>query len=59
MNQLVNLAVEYRFQLGGILVFLVIVAWIYRPSARKRYEADGNIPFYGDKKDDKKRQGGR
>ncbi len=58
MNQLVNMLAEYGLYLGIPLVFLVVVAWIYRPSAKKRYRADGNIPFYGDKKDDKTRQGG-
>ena len=33
------------------IAFLVLVAWIFRPGARKRYEADGEIPFKG--KDDK------
>ena len=27
------------------LAFIAIVVWVYRPSARRRYEADGNIPF--------------
>lgn len=31
--------------LVSLLAFLAIVAWVYRPSARKRYEANGNIPF--------------
>ena len=51
MDQLVDLFAKYG-------LFLGIVIWIYRPSARKRYEADGNLPFYGDRKADKTRQGG-
>ena len=58
MDQLVDLFAKYGLFLGIPLVFLGIVIWIYRPSARKRYEADGNLPFYGDKKADKTRQGG-
>jgi cbb3-type cytochrome oxidase subunit 3 len=50
MSHLVNFLAEYGLYLGIPLVFLLIVAWIYRPSAKKRYEADGNLPFYGDKK---------
>jgi cbb3-type cytochrome oxidase subunit 3 len=59
MNPLVNSVVEYGLYLLIPLAFLAVVAWIYRPSAKKRYQADGNIPFYGDKKDDPTRQGGR
>jgi cbb3-type cytochrome oxidase subunit 3 len=38
---------EYWHYFGIPLLFLAIVAWIYRPTAKKRYEADGNIPFVG------------
>lgn len=31
--------------LGLPLLFLAIVAWIYRPGAGRRYRADGRIPF--------------
>jgi cbb3-type cytochrome oxidase subunit 3 len=58
MDHLINLLVEYGLYLGIPLTFLVVVAWIYRPNAKKLYQADGNIPFYGDKKADKTRQGG-
>ncbi len=27
------------------LAFVVLVLWIFRPSARKRYEDDAEIPF--------------
>ena len=57
MDQLVDLFAKYGLFLGIPLVFLGIVIWIYRPSAKKRYQADGNLPFYGDKKDDKTRPG--
>ena len=58
MNQLANFFAEYGLYLGIPLIFLALVAWIYRPSAKKRYQADGNIPFYGDKKEHQSRQGG-
>lgn len=48
MNEVVGLVAEYWLYWGVPLVFLAIVAWIYRPSAKKRYKADGNIPFRGD-----------
>lgn len=50
MSPLVNFLAEYSLYLGIPLVFLLIVAWIFRPGAKKRYEADGNLPFYGDEK---------
>ena len=50
MSQLVNFLAEYGPYLGIPLVFLLIVAWIFRPGAKKRYEADGNLPFYEDEK---------
>lgn len=40
---------EYWLYFGIPLVFLAIVAWVYRPAAKKRHEADGNIPFLGEK----------
>lgn len=33
------------------LVFIAIVAWIYRPGAKRRYTADGEIPFDEDPSD--------
>jgi cbb3-type cytochrome oxidase subunit 3 len=57
MGHFVKLLAEYGFYLGVPLAFLAIVVWIYRPSAKKRYQTDGNIPFPGDKDDDKTRQG--
>ena len=59
MDQLTHLFAQYGVFFGLPLLFLLIVAWIYRPGAKKRYQADGNLPFYGDKKADKARPGGR
>jgi len=58
MNQYLNLFAEYALFLGIPLAFLLVVAWIYRTSAKKRYQDDGDIPFHGDKKADKTRPGG-
>jgi cbb3-type cytochrome oxidase subunit 3 len=53
MTQIAIMIGEYWLYLGIPLVFLAIAAWVYRPNAKKRYEADGNIPFEGDKNDGK------
>jgi cbb3-type cytochrome oxidase subunit 3 len=57
MSQLANMLSEYGLYVGIPLTFLAVVAWIYRPSAKKGYQKDGDIPFYGDKKDDKTQRG--
>jgi cbb3-type cytochrome oxidase subunit 3 len=53
MSQLANMLAEYGLYLGIPLAFLVVVAWIYRPSAKKSYQDDGDMPFHGDKDNDK------
>lgn len=53
MTQIVNMIGEYWRYLGIPLIFLAVVAWIYRPSAKKNYEADGNIPFVGERNNGK------
>jgi cbb3-type cytochrome oxidase subunit 3 len=58
MDQFVSLLAQYGLYLGIPLVFLAVVAWIYRPSAKDRYQANGNILFYGDEEDANKRRGG-
>jgi len=58
MNQFINLFAEYGLFLGIPLAFLLLVAWIYRSSAKKRYQADGNIPFHGNEKGGKTPQSG-
>jgi cbb3-type cytochrome oxidase subunit 3 len=45
MTWLANLITEYGFFVGVPLTLVVIVAWIYRPGAKRRYRADGAIPF--------------
>jgi cbb3-type cytochrome oxidase subunit 3 len=42
---------EWLYQHGWWLfgipaVFLLIVLWVFRPGAKKRYQKDGEIPFH-------------
>ena len=57
MTQIFSLLMEYGYYVGIALALVAAIVWIYRPSAKKRYEADGNIPFREDKKDGKTRSG--
>ena len=36
---------QYGWFIGVPLLFLIVVAYVFRPSARKRYQRDGEIPF--------------
>ncbi len=45
MNTIFEFLRDYGLYLLIPLVFIAIVAWIYRPGAKRRYVADGNIPF--------------
>jgi cbb3-type cytochrome oxidase subunit 3 len=49
MTDLLNLAGEYGLYIAIPLAFLALVAWIYRPGAKRMYKADGNIPFHEDR----------
>lgn len=40
---------EYWLYMVVPLIFVAVIFWIYRPSAKKRYEADGDIPFEEDR----------
>lgn len=53
MDHILQFLTQYGLFIGIPLLFMGIVAWIYRPGAKKRYVADGNLPFYGDTKVDK------
>lgn len=44
---------EYWLYLVVPLIFVAIVLWVYRPSAKRRYKADGMIPFDAGKSEDK------
>jgi cbb3-type cytochrome oxidase subunit 3 len=50
MDRVFEFILQYGLFLGIPLAFIAIVVWVYRPGAKKRYQADGNIPFDGDKK---------
>ncbi len=50
MDAIVNFITQYAFFFGIPLLFIGIVIWVFRPGAKKRYQADANLPFYGDKK---------
>lgn len=54
MNELANTFVANWLYWGIPLFFVAVVAWIYRPSAKKRYKADGSIPFEEDKNEARK-----
>lgn len=45
---------EYWLYWAVPLIFLVIVIWVYRPSAKKRYKDDGLIPFDTGKNESRK-----
>lgn len=42
---LADLFNQNRLYFLSLAIFIAIIAWVYRPGARKRYEADGRIPF--------------
>lgn len=44
---------EYWLYVIVPVIFVAIVLWVYRPSAKKRYKADGRIPFDVKSSDDK------
>ena len=35
----------YGWLIGVPLLFLIVLAYVFRPGARKRYQRDGEIPF--------------
>jgi cbb3-type cytochrome oxidase subunit 3 len=50
MQDLINSLLTYGWFIGIPLVFLAIVFYIMRPSARQRYRKDAEIPFRERKK---------
>jgi cbb3-type cytochrome oxidase subunit 3 len=50
MSQLADFVNAYGVYVASLVAFVAIVVWIFRPSARKRYQADGRIPFDEDKR---------
>jgi hypothetical protein len=49
MSELADLVSEYGLYGASLVAFVAIVVWIFRPSAKQRYQADGRIPFNEDK----------
>ena len=50
MEHYIDLFAEYGLFLGIPLIFLVVVAWLYRPGSGSRYREDGEIPFREEEK---------
>lgn len=48
MQTIMKFLSEYGWLISVPLVFVALVAWVYRPSARRRYQQDGAIPFDDD-----------
>jgi len=44
---------EYWLYVIVPLIFVALVLWVYRPWAKRRYKADGMIPFDADRNDNK------
>ena len=49
MSQLADLVTEYGLYAASLVAFIAIMAWVFRPSAKQRYQANGRIPFNEDK----------
>ncbi len=45
MDTLIAFVRDYGWFVGAPILFVAIVAWVFRPSARTRYRKDGDIPF--------------
>ncbi|HNA29682.1 MAG TPA: CcoQ/FixQ family Cbb3-type cytochrome c oxidase assembly chaperone [Thiobacillaceae bacterium] len=50
MDYLINMLSEYGLFLGIPLVFLAVVAWVYRPGATQAYREDADLPFLEDER---------
>jgi cbb3-type cytochrome oxidase subunit 3 len=45
MNRFIDNLSTYGLFLGIPLLILLIVFWVYRPSTRRRYQDDAQLPF--------------
>jgi cbb3-type cytochrome oxidase subunit 3 len=45
MSRFIDLMSTYGLFLGIPILFLLIIFWVYRPSARRRYREDASLPF--------------
>ncbi len=48
MTDFFDILSTYGLFLGIPILFLLIVFWVYRPGARRRYEDDARLPFEED-----------
>ncbi len=48
MQTIMKFLSEYGWFIGVPLTFVALVAWVYRPGARRRYQQDGTILFDDD-----------
>jgi cbb3-type cytochrome oxidase subunit 3 len=53
MSHLLDLLSTYGLFLGIPILFLLVVFWIYRPGAARRYRKDALMPFEGGEEGDK------
>jgi len=50
MTHFIDLFSTYGLFLGIPILFLLIILWVYRPGARRRYQDDARLPFEEDEK---------
>jgi cbb3-type cytochrome oxidase subunit 3 len=48
MTSLLDLLSRYGWFFGVPIVFLVVIAWVFRPGAGRRYRKDAKMPFEDD-----------
>jgi cbb3-type cytochrome oxidase subunit 3 len=52
MNAITQWLQQYGIYAAVFLLLLAVVAWVYRPGSKRRYEEDGRLPFdEGERKD--------
>jgi cbb3-type cytochrome oxidase subunit 3 len=51
MEQVLETLLPYFVWIAVPVAFVLLVIWIYRPGARRRYQQDAEIPFREDKPD--------
>ena len=45
MQEAIAQITPYLLWLGIPVAFIVLVLWVFRPGAKRRYQQDGRIPF--------------
>ena len=46
---------QYGWFIGIPVLFLIVVAYVFRPGARQRYQRDGEIPFADEPRKDSRK----